>query len=181
MTHENLSLATLAGGCFWCLEAVYQQLTGVESVVSGFAGGWVKNPNYKHVVSGQTGHAEVVQLAFDPSVITFEELLKIFFTIHDPTTLNRQGADVGTQYRSAIFYHNETQKQVAEQVIQQIEAEKIWANPIVTEVSPLDAFFPAEKYHQNYYVNNSGQGYCRVVIAPKVAKFRKQFLDRLRV
>jgi len=172
--------ATLAGGCFWCLEAVFELLNGVESVVSGYAGGHVPNPTYEAVCSGATGHAEAVQISFDPQILSFRELLEVFFTIHDPTTLNRQGADVGTQYRSAIFYLSEAQKVAAEQVIREIEEEGIWANPIVTAVTPLEAFYPAEAYHQEYYRRNPGQGYCRVVIAPKVAKFRKRYLDKLR-
>jgi peptide-methionine (S)-S-oxide reductase len=182
---ENLSnqteVATLAGGCFWCLEAVYKELKGVQKVVSGYAGGKVANPSYKAVCTGTTGHAEVVQITFDPAVVSFEDLLKVFFTIHDPTTLNRQGYDVGTQYRSAIFYHNPEQKASAEQVIKQLEADHLWDDPIVTEVTPLDVFYPAEDYHQNYFENNPTQPYCRAVVAPKVAKFRKYFLDRLKV
>ena len=171
---------TLGGGCFWCLEAVYDQLEGVLDVVSGYAGGHKPNPDYKSVCSGKTGHAEVVQVTFDPQVISFKEILEIFFTIHDPTTLNRQGADVGTQYRSGIFYHTEEQKAIAEQVIAEFEAEKIWPNPIVTEVTALDEFYPAEEYHQEYFQRNPYQGYCQVVIAPKVGKFRKKFAHRLK-
>jgi peptide-methionine (S)-S-oxide reductase len=173
-------VATLGGGCFWCLEAVYEQLKGVLGVVSGYAGGVVPNPTYQQVCTGRTGHAEVVQVTFDPVVITFKELVEVFFTIHDPTTLNRQGADVGTQYRSAIFYHDEGQRTIAEAAIQRIEAEGIWDNPIVTEVTPLEVFYKAEDYHQEYYRRNRGQPYCQVVIAPKVAKFRKQYLEKLR-
>jgi peptide-methionine (S)-S-oxide reductase len=172
--------ATLAGGCFWCLEAVYEQLKGIESVVSGYAGGHVEKPTYEHVCTGTTGHAEVVQITYDPDVVSFRELLDVFFTIHDPTTLNRQGADVGTQYRSAIFYHDEQQKAVAEQAIADITAAKLWADPVVTEVTELDEFYPAEAYHQHYFQRNPQQGYCQFVIAPKVAKFRKQYLDRLK-
>jgi peptide-methionine (S)-S-oxide reductase len=172
--------ATLAGGCFWCLEAVYEQLKGVIRVESGYAGGVAPNPTYEQVCTGRTGHAEVVQVTFDPGVITFEELLEVFFTIHDPTTLNRQGADVGTQYRSAIFYHDEGQRAGAESVIGRIEAAGIWDNPIVTEVAPLEAFYKAEAYHQEYYRRNQGQSYCQVVIAPKVAKFRRQYMEKLR-
>ena len=171
---------TLGGGCFWCLEAAYDQLEGVLDVVSGYAGGHKPNPDYKSVCSGKTGHAEVVQVTFDPQVISFKEILEIFFTIHDPTTLNRQGADVGTQYRSGIFYHTEEQKAIAEQVIAEFEAEKIWPNPIVTEVTALDEFYPAEEYHQEYFQRNPYQGYCQVVIAPKVGKFRKKFAHRLK-
>ena len=173
-------VATLAGGCFWCLEAVFDDLEGVEDVVSGYAGGSVPNPTYKHVCTGETGHAEVVQVTFNPDVISYRDLLRVFFTIHDPTTLNRQGADVGTQYRSAIFTHNETQEKVAEEVIAELNDAGIWDDPIVTEVVPLEAFYPAEDYHQEYFRRNPNQGYCRVVIAPKVAKFRKQYLDRLK-
>lgn len=177
---HGMETATLAGGCFWCLEAVYDQLRGVEDVVSGYAGGRTRNPSYKEVCAGTTGHAEVVQLTFDPATISFREILEVFFTIHDPTTLNRQGADVGTQYRSAIFYHSAEQKAIAEQVIQEINAAKIWPAPIVTEVAPLQEFYPAEDYHQEYFARNPTQGYCSFVIAPKVAKFRKQYLSRLK-
>jgi peptide-methionine (S)-S-oxide reductase len=180
LADNGLELATLGGGCFWCLEAVFEQLQGVEKVVSGYAGGTVASPTYEQVCAGTTGHAEVVQLTFDPDVIAFKELLEVFFTIHDPTTLNRQGADVGTQYRSAIFYHSAGQKATAEQVIAEIDAAGIWGAPIVTEVAPLDTFYRAEDYHQEYYRRNPGQGYCRVVIAPKVAKFRQRYLDRLK-
>ena len=172
--------ATLAGGCFWCLEAVYDQLRGVDDVMSGYAGGRVQNPSYREVCAGTTGHAEVVQLTFDLSVISFREILEVFFTIHDPTTLNRQGADVGTQYRSAIFYHSAEQKAIAGQVITEINAAKIWSAPIVTQVAPFETFYPAEEYHQEYFARNPNQGYCTVVIAPKVAKFRKQYLSRLK-
>lgn len=178
-TPSGPSLATLAGGCFWCLEAVYQQLKGVEKVVSGYSGGHVENPSYQAVCTGATGHAEVVQITFDPQVISYDDLLRIFFTIHDPTTLNRQGADVGTQYRSAIFYHDAEQQRIAEAVIAEIEAAKIWPDPIVTQVTPFQAFYPAEEYHQNYYRRNPYQGYCQVVIAPKVAKFRQMYFDKL--
>jgi peptide-methionine (S)-S-oxide reductase len=176
----STEIATLAGGCFWCLEAVYDELRGVKEVTSGYAGGHVPSPTYKAVCTGTTGHAEVVQIEFDPEVISFKELLEVFFTIHDPTTLNRQGADVGTQYRSAIFYHSPEQKAVAEKVIADISEAGIWDNPIVTEVSDLDTFYPAEDYHQEYFANNPDQGYCRVVIAPKVAKFRKKYFERLK-
>jgi len=184
MTHHptpnGKALATLGGGCFWCLEAVYLDLKGVERVVSGYAGGHVANPTYEAVCSGATGHAEVVQLTYDPAVISFRQILEVFFTIHDPTTLNRQGADVGTQYRSAIFTHDAEQKQIAEEVIAAIEAEGIWRNPIVTEVAPLERFHPAEAYHQNYFARNPYQPYCQVVVAPKVAKFRKKFIGQLK-
>jgi peptide-methionine (S)-S-oxide reductase len=173
-------VATLAGGCFWCLEAVYNDLRGVEKVVSGYSGGRVANPTYEEVCRGKTGHAEVVQITFDPQVISFKELLEVFFTIHDPTTLNRQGADVGTQYRSAIYYHSPEQKEVADKVIGDITAAKIWKDQIVTEVTKLDVFYPAEEYHQQYYERNPNQGYCRMVIEPKVIKFRKQFMPKLK-
>ena len=177
---KTYELATLAGGCFWCLEAVYVELRGVEKVVSGYAGGHVKTPTYREVCSGATGHAEVVQVTFDPAVVSFGDILRIFFTIHDPTTLNRQGNDVGTQYRSAIFYHDETQKQVAVEVIDEVTKQRMWPNPIVTEVAPLDTFYPAEAYHQDYFANNPMQPYCQVVVAPKVAKFRKQYFQQLK-
>jgi peptide-methionine (S)-S-oxide reductase len=177
---DGLEVATLGGGCFWCLEAVYEQLIGVEEVESGYAGGTVDNPSYQEVCTGSTGHAEVVQVTLDPQVISFEELLEVFFTIHDPTTLNRQGADVGTQYRSVIFYHDEGQKATAERVIREITAAGVWEDPIVTEVTPFTGFYRAEDYHQEYYRRNPGQSYCRVVIAPKVAKFRTLYLGKLR-
>jgi peptide-methionine (S)-S-oxide reductase len=173
-------VATLAGGCFWCLEAVFDDLKGVEDVVSGYSGGKTPNPTYKQVCTGATGHAEVVQVTFDPTQISYRDLLEVFFTIHDPTTLNRQGADVGTQYRSAIFYHSPEQKAIAEQVIGELNAEKIWNRPIVTELTPFTSFYPAEDYHQEYFTNNPFQPYCQIVIAPKIAKFRKQYLERLK-
>src|SRR5262245_40843062 len=171
-------LATLAGGCFWCLEAVYQEVRGVQKVESGYAGGNAPNPTYRDVCLGDTGHAEVVQVTFDPAVIGYRDILDIFFAIHDPTTLNRQGADVGTQYRSAIFYHSPDQKQIAEQRIAELNAAKIWKRLIVTEVAPLETFYRAEDYHQEYLRNNPGQPYCQAVVAPKVAKFRKEFASR---
>ena len=177
---KTYELATLAGGCFWCLEAVYVELRGVEKVASGYAGGHVKNPTYREVCNGTTGHAEVVQVTFDPAVVSFRDILRIFFTIHDPTTLNRQGNDVGTQYRSAIFYHDETQKQVAVEVIDELTLQGVWPNPIVTEVAPLDHFYAAEAYHQDYFANNPMQPYCQVIVAPKVAKFRKQYFQQLK-
>ncbi len=173
-------IATLAGGCFWCIEAVFDDLKGVESVESGYSGGTVANPSYRLVCTGTTGHAEVTQITFDPKVISFKQILEVFFTVHDPTTLNRQGADIGTQYRSAIFYHDEEQKKVAEQVIQEITAANIWDAPIVTEVTPLKVFYKADDHHQEYFANNPDQGYCRVVIAPKVAKFRQHYREMLR-
>ena len=172
--------ATLAGGCFWCLEAVYDQLKGVQDVVSGYAGGSRPNPTYEQVCSGTTGHAEVVQVTFDPAVVSFRDLLGIFFAIHDPTTLNRQGGDVGTQYRSAIFYHSPEQKTIADEVIRELSAQKLWADPIVTEVTPLSEFYPAEGYHQEYYERNPNQGYCQAVVGPKVAKFRSKYFDKLK-
>ena len=175
--HET---ATLAGGCFWCLEAAFQQLRGVEGVQSGYAGGHVPRPTYEHVCTGTTGHAEVVQVTFDRDVISYADLLHVFFTIHDPTTLNRQGGDVGTQYRSAIYYHTPEQKAIADQVIAELKAERVWDDPIVTEVKPLDAFYPAEEYHRDYFRRNPDQAYCRAVVAPKVAKVRKLYFDRLK-
>jgi peptide-methionine (S)-S-oxide reductase len=177
---ETSAVATLAGGCFWCLEAVYNDLKGVTQVVSGYAGGAVANPSYEQVCTGTSGHAEVVQIHFDPSVVSFRELLEVFFTIHDPTTLNRQGADVGTQYRSAIFYHTPEQQAIAQELIRELSADRLWPAPIVTEIAPLDVFYPAEGYHQQYFARNPGQFYCQVVVAPKVAKFRKQFLAKLK-
>ncbi len=172
--------ATLAGGCFWCLEAVYDQLKGVQDVVSGYAGGRRPNPTYEQVCSGATGHAEVVQVRFDPSVVSFRELLEIFFTIHDPTTLNRQGGDVGTQYRSAIFYHSPEQKAIAEEVISDFSEQKLWNSPVVTEITALPEFYPAEGYHQEYFERNPNQGYCQAVVAPKVAKFRSKYFEKLK-
>lgn len=172
--------ATLGGGCFWCLEAVFNEVEGVEEVVSGYAGGWAENPTYEAVCTGETGHAEVVQITFDPAVISYRDLLEIFFDIHDPTTLNRQGADVGTQYRSVIFYHSEEQRQIAEEVIEELEASGVWGAPIVTQLEPLERFYPAEEYHQRYYENNPFQPYCRMVISPKVAAFRKAHAHRLK-
>ncbi|MFL5539771.1 MAG: peptide-methionine (S)-S-oxide reductase MsrA [Longimicrobiaceae bacterium] len=173
-------VATLAGGCFWCLEAVFEQMRGVEKVKSGYAGGTVPNPRYDDVCTGRTGHAEVVQVTFDPAEVSYRELLEVFFTIHDPTTLNQQGADRGTQYRSAIFTHSPEQAETAREVIRDLEAEGVWDDPIVTQVEPLTQFWPAEDYHDAYYRRNSGQPYCQVVIAPKVAKFRQKHLSKLR-
>ncbi len=175
-----MEVATLAGGCFWCLEAVFADLKGVERVESGYSGGTVPNPTYSQVCTGTTGHAEAVQITFDPQVISFRDLLNVFFTIHDPTTLNRQGPDVGTQYRSAIFYHSAAQKTVAEQVMREIAAAGLWGGPIVTELVPYAAFYKAEEYHQEYFARNPFQPYCQAIIAPKVAKFRKQHLEKLR-
>jgi peptide-methionine (S)-S-oxide reductase len=177
---SRTEIATLGGGCFWCLEAVFDELRGVDEVVSGYAGGNVPDPTYEQVCTGTTGHAEVVRVTFDPAVISFREILEVYFSIHDPTTLNRQGADVGTQYRSVIFYHTPEQKGIAEEVIAELEEAGIWDDPIVTEVTPSGAFYGSEYYHQEYFRRNQGQPYCQVVIAPKVAKFRKQHLDRLK-
>ncbi len=179
-SNDGLQLATLAGGCFWCLEAVYNELRGVESVVSGYAGGEDPNPTYEAVCSETTGHAEVVQIAFDPGVVSFRELLEVFFTIHDPTTLNRQGNDVGTQYRSAIFFHDEEQRLISEDVIEEMTVAGLWDDPIVTEVTALDAFYEAEEYHQRYFEKNPFQPYCFVVVRPKVSKFRKKFVSKLK-
>ena len=175
-----VEVATLAGGCFWCLEAVFDELKGVVSVESGYMGGHLPNPTYRAVCSGSTGHAEVVQITFDPAVVAYRQLLEVFFLIHDPTTLNRQGADVGTQYRSAIFTHSPEQAAVAKTVIAEQEAAKLWPGKFVTEVTPASRFYEAEDYHQEYYAHNGSQPYCRVVIAPKVAKFRKHYLDQLK-
>ncbi|HEX8283647.1 MAG TPA: peptide-methionine (S)-S-oxide reductase MsrA [Pyrinomonadaceae bacterium] len=179
-TERSGELATLGGGCFWCLEAVYKELRGVARVVSGYAGGWVENPSYRQVCEGTTGHAEVVQLTFDPAVVSYRELLEVFFTIHDPTTPNRQGGDVGTQYRSAVFYHTPEQREAAERIIAELSAAEGFDAPVVTEVVPLETFYAAEDYHQDYFENNPSQPYCRAVVAPKVAKLRKYFLDRLK-
>jgi peptide-methionine (S)-S-oxide reductase len=178
--NDEFSLATLGGGCFWCLEAVFEQVQGVERVGSGYTGGSVENPSYRQVCDGTTGHAEVVQVAFDPKVISYREILQVFFAMHDPTTLNRQGADVGTQYRSAIFYHSPDQRPTAEALIAELNAAEIWGRPIVTEVTPLEVFYRAEDYHQGYFRANPGQGYCQAIVAPKVAKLRKQFLAKLK-
>ena len=180
MTPAQTEVATLGGGCFWCLEAVFEQLKGVEQVQSGYAGGTVPDPTYHEVCAGDTGHAEVVQVAFDPSVISFREILDVFFAIHDPTTRDRQGADVGTQYRSVILYHSPEQKKTAEQRIAELNAEGIWARPIVTEVVPFEVFYPAEEEHRQYYQLHPEKAYCAAVISPKVAKFRKHFSAKLR-
>jgi len=177
---SNLETATLAAGCFWCVEAVLDDLNGVVDVVSGYAGGHTENPTYRQVCDGTTGHAEVAQITFDPSIISFKEVLQVFFAVHDPTTMNRQGNDVGTQYRSAIFYHDDEQKRIAEEVIKEVTAEGVYDDPIVTEVVPFEKFWPAEDYHQEYFLNNPNQPYCQAVVAPKVAKFRKKFVDKLK-
>jgi len=180
MTDAGKEIATLAGGCFWCLEAVFDDLKGVDSVESGYMGGKTVNPSYEEVCSGETGHAEVAQLSFDPKQVSFKEILEVFFVIHDPTTLNRQGNDAGTQYRSAIFYHTAEQKAAAEQVIANMSAAKIYEDPIVTEVVPASKFYVAEDYHQEYFRRNPAQPYCAFVVRPKVAKFRKHFLEKLK-
>ena len=180
MENADFQTATLAGGCFWCVEAVYDELEGVEDVVSGYSGGQTENPTYKEVCTGATGHAEAVQIKFDPSKISYEDILRVFFSIHDPTTLNRQGNDIGTQYRSAIFYHDEQQRESAEKIIRELEDEAVFDQPIVTEVVGFQKFWPAEDYHQEYFSNNPNQPYCAAVVAPKVAKFRQKFSSRLK-
>ncbi|MCC5945928.1 MAG: peptide-methionine (S)-S-oxide reductase MsrA [Bernardetiaceae bacterium] len=177
---SNLEIATLGAGCFWCVEAVYQEVEGVHKVVSGYTGGHVKNPAYREVCNGTTGHAEVVQVYFDPQVISFADILEVFWHTHNPTTLNQQGNDKGTQYRSAIFYQNEQQKKIAEKSLKETDASDLWADPIVTEISPLGVFYEAEDYHQDYFANNGNQPYCSFVINPKVQKFRKEFKHRLK-
>jgi peptide-methionine (S)-S-oxide reductase len=177
---DKLETATLGAGCFWCVEAVFDDLEGVVDVVSGYTGGHTENPTYKEVCSETTGHAEVAQIRFDPSVLTYADLLRVFFAVHDPTTLNRQGNDIGTSYRSAIFYHSDEQKRIAHDIIDEVTNEGIYDNPIVTEVTALDKFWPAEDYHQEYFANNPGQPYCIGVVAPKVAKFRQKFASRLK-
>ncbi len=180
MENTNLETATLAAGCFWCVEAVFDDLKGVQDVVSGYSGGHTENPTYQQVCSEMTGHAEVVQIKFDPNELSFKELLQVFFTVHDPTQLNRQGNDVGSSYRSAVFYHSDEQKRVAEETIKEIEAEAIYDKPIVTQIAPFDVFYAAEDYHQEYFTNNPNQPYCAAVVAPKVAKFRQKFVSRLK-
>jgi peptide-methionine (S)-S-oxide reductase len=175
-THE---IATLGGGCFWCIDTIFRELVGVEKVESGYAGGRTPNPTYRDVCSGMTGHAEVVQVTFDPAVLSFRDLLGVFFTVHDPTTPDRQGADVGTQYRSIVLYHSDEQRETAKQVIDELNQKKVWDDPIVTQVVPFTTFYSAEQYHQDYYSQNQNQPYCQIVIAPKVAKFRKAQLERL--
>jgi peptide-methionine (S)-S-oxide reductase len=177
---SNLETATLGAGCFWCVEAVFDDLKGVEDVVSGYSNGHTVNPTYQQVCGGDTGHAEVTQIKFDSDVISFRDILYVFFSVHDPTTLNQQGADIGTQYRSAIFYHSPEQEKVAREVIGELTAEKIWDDPIVTEIAPVSNYSAAEDYHQEYFANNPNQPYCRAVVAPKVAKFRQKFIDRLK-
>ena len=180
MENTNLETATLGAGCFWCVEAVFDDLKGVESVESGYSGGHTENPTYQQVCSETTGHAEVAKINFDPNEISFKEILQVFFAVHDPTTLNRQGNDVGSSYRSAIFYHDDNQKRIAEGVIKEVEAEGVYDNPIVTEVAPFNKFYIAENYHQEYFANNPNQPYCAAIVAPKVAKFRQKFTSRLK-
>ena len=180
MSNNQLELATFGAGCFWCTEAVFQNVKGVSKVVSGYAGGKVKNPTYREICTGLTGHAEVAQITFDPSKVSFVELLEIFWNTHDPTTLNKQGADEGTQYRSVIFYHSDNQRQAATDYKKQLEASKVFKNPIVTEISPLPDYYPAENYHQNYFELNPNQSYCQYVVRPKVEKFKKQFQSKLK-
>ncbi len=180
MSDGQREQVTLAGGCFWCIEAVFDELRGVEAVESGYTGGHVENPDYREVCGGDTGHAEAVRVTFDPAEISLADLLRVFFVAHDPTTLNRQGADVGTQYRSAVFYASPEQKKTAEEVMAEVAGQGLWGAPLVTELAPLGTFYPAEEYHRDYYRRNPGQGYCRVVIEPKVAKVRKAFRDRLK-
>ncbi|MFX1512961.1 MAG: peptide-methionine (S)-S-oxide reductase MsrA [Promethearchaeota archaeon] len=177
---NQFETATLGGGCFWCLEAIFHQVTGIEEVVSGYSGGYVENPSYQEVCTGMTGHAEVIQLKFNPNEISFHEILEIFFYIHDPTTLNRQGNDVGPQYRSIILYHTPEQKIIGKQVIKELEMNEIFSNPIVTEIVEFNTFYPAEEYHQEYYSKNMDQSYCSLVISPKVAKFRGRFFSKLK-
>ncbi len=179
-TVPDNEVATLGGGCFWCLEAVYEEMEGVKKVVSGYSGGSVKNPTYERVCGGSTGHAEVVRIEFDPRVVTYDNILGVFFTVHDPTTADRQGADVGSQYRSVIFFHDDRQEQIAKKKITELDSSKIWKRPIVTEVVPFEVFYEAEEYHQNYFERNPEAGYCRAVVAPKVLKFRELFPDKLK-
>ncbi len=174
-TNQNLQEATFGAGCFWCVEAVFEELKGVKSVEAGYAGGHVKNPSYKEVCTGNTGHAEVARIVYDPEVITFEDLLQVFWHSHDPTTKNRQGADVGTQYRSVIFYHNDEQKESAERLLQEIDGSDLWQDPIVTDIEPLSNYYPAEDYHQNYFEKHKNGGYCQTVIAPKIKKLHQNF------
>ncbi len=176
---NTTEIATLGAGCFWCIEPIFQDLNGVSKVESGYSGGRSQNPTYKEVCSGMSGHAEVIQVAFDPAIISFREILEVFFTVHDPTTLNRQGNDVGTQYRSVIYYHSEQQKNIAEEV--KLASKEIWDDPIVTEISAMDQFYVAEAYHQNYYKTNPNQGYCSIIIAPKVKKFRQKWAAKLKI
>lgn len=175
----QLEVATLAGGCFWCIEAVFRKVEGVDNVVSGYSGGTVANPSYKQVSTGMTGHAEAVQVTFNPATISYREILEIFFSIHDPTSLKRQGADIGTQYRSAVFYHNDEQKAIVDELIKELNKAGLWAKPIVTQIIKLEKFYPAEKYHQDYFTRHPEEAYCQVVISPKVSKFREQWVNKL--
>jgi peptide-methionine (S)-S-oxide reductase len=177
---EGVEVATLSGGCFWCLEAVFEQVRGVSAVVSGYSGGETPHPTYEQVCTGRTGHAEAVQVTFDPQAISYRDLLLVFFAIHDPTTLNSQGPDVGTQYRSAVFYHSAEQRETAQAVIQELSAQGLWARPVVTEVTPFTAFYEAEEYHKEYYRRNPDSLYCQAIITPKLAKFRKEYVEKLR-
>lgn len=177
---DDMAQATFGGGCFWCTEAVFLEMKGVEKVTSGYSGGEIKNPTYEQICTGTTGHAEVIHIQFNPEEVSFEELLEVFFKTHDPTTLNRQGADFGTQYRSVVFYHSKEQKEAAEAIIKELNAADAYDDPIVTEVTEFDILYPAEQYHQNYYARNSGQGYCQAVVRPKVEKFRKVFADKVK-
>ncbi|MBI9053080.1 MAG: peptide-methionine (S)-S-oxide reductase MsrA [Bacteroidales bacterium] len=178
--NTKMEIATFGSGCFWCTEAIFQQLKGVESAVSGYSGGHIKNPTYTAVCAGETGHAEVIQVTYNPSLVSYEELLEVFWKTHDPTTLNRQGADVGTQYRSVVYYHNEKQKELAQLYKDKLNKAGIYGNPIVTEISEFDIFYKAENYHQEYYDNNKGQSYCNFVITPKIEKFKKVFKDKIK-
>ena len=180
MENKQEETATLGAGCFWCVEAVFDDLRGVTDVVSGYSGGHTENPTYREVCSETTGHAEVTQIKFDANEISFADILRVFFAVHDPTTLNRQGNDVGSSYRSAIFYHSDEQRKTAEEIIKEVTAEGVYDNPIVTEVTAFDKFYPAENYHQEYFANNPNQPYCAAVVAPKVAKFRQKFVNRLK-
>lgn len=179
LKEKKYEYATIGGGCFWCIEAIFMEVRGISKATSGYSGGTVKNPSYREVTSGRTGHAEVVQLEFDTEIISYKDILEIFFHLHDPTTLNRQGADVGTQYRSVIFYHNDEQEKIARQIFEEIDRSDLWENPLVTEITPLTEFYVAEDYHQNYYTNNPNQPYCTFVISPKISKLRKLFKDKL--
>ena len=178
--NTDLEITTLGGGCFWCIEAVFVELKGVQTAVSGYSGGKTDNPTYEQICSGKTGHAEVVQVTFDSNIVSFKEILEVFFTVHDPTTLNKQGNDVGTQYRSVIYYHSDKQKEIAQETIEKLEKSARWSNTVVTDLSPIEKFFEAESYHQNYFKINSSQPYCKVVIEPKVNKFRKLYLNQLK-
>lgn len=178
--NKNQNVATLGGGCFWCIEAVFEELKGIESAINGYSGGDIKNPSYREVTTGRTGHAEVVQITFNPEIITYRQILEVFFHLHDPTTLNRQGADVGTQYRSVIYYHDQEQKETAEKVFKETDESDLWENPLVTEIAPMGNFYVAEDYHQDYFAKNPNQAYCTYVISPKMTKLRKLFKEKLK-